>query len=46
MKNIFKIIGKSIYTLLVAISLGLATSFGYKTSYKEADKEKMIEGKK
>ncbi len=46
MKNIFKIIGNTLYILLVAISLGLAKSFGYKIANKEAGNEKRIEGEK
>lgn len=39
-------ISKIFYTIIVAILFGLAKSFGYKTEYKETDKEKRIEGEK
>jgi len=42
MKKIIKIF----YTIIVAAFLGLAKSFGYKTEYKDIEREKRIEGEK
>ena len=42
MKKIIKVF----YTLIVAAFLGLAKSFGYKTEYKDKEREKQIEEKK